>query len=202
MKFNVPEFVKHTGVDIPFLGNSFNGVFRGDFTDCIDIMPELKDVFETFPLYDKRHLYEFDVKVHMLKKGQYPCIPYIHCDFVPRVDGNVRYDLIDKVTQDEMFLWISNEPCPMFMMNDVVTDKKIESHADLNELAEDLVKINPKTWYSMNRLTPHTGTKAANDTWRLFIRAAKKTITPELDKNCNHIRRHSQVYIDDLNFSW
>lgn len=197
------EVVKETHITIPFLGNSYNGVLRGSFEDCINIMPELREVFDSCPIEEhKLDQYEFDVKIHMLKKGQYPCIPYLHCDFVPRVEGNVRYDLIEE-TEDEMFLWLSGTPCTSFLSKNVDVEY-LENHGSLNGLLEDhdMVKIPPQTWIKMDRLTPHKGNVCEKDIWRVFVRAAKKIITPDRPIDLNPIRRHSQVYIDNLNFNW
>jgi hypothetical protein len=61
------------------------GVHQAPAAVVAELMPDLQPLLETFP--DDLSKFTFDVKVHMLMPGQYPCIPNWHTDFVPRVNG-------------------------------------------------------------------------------------------------------------------
>ena len=49
--------------------------------------------------------------------------------------------------------------------------------------------------------TPHRGTQATENVWRVFVRLTHKSITP-VSPVTNYIRRHCQVYLDPTTFSW
>ncbi len=68
------------------------GVHQAPYDQVILLMPDLVDVLATFP--DDQMKFTWDVKVHMLMPGQYPCIPNWHTDFVPREGGVQKFDKI------------------------------------------------------------------------------------------------------------
>ncbi len=142
------------------------------------VMPELKGVFDSCPLpHDE---YYVDAKIHMLMLGQWPCIPNWHGDAIPRdADGNLLPEEAD-LTQ-KMFLWISGPPLTEF---------------------KDGRKIEPQTWVEFNQLDIHRGTISNDFQWRLFIRMMPKdlTVRPRDANNC--IRRHTQVYLNAVDFIW
>ena len=70
------------------------GVHQADYADLLHHMPDLKEILKTFP--DDPNMYVWDVKVHMLMPGQYPCIPNWHYDNIPRVNNKQDFDLIQK----------------------------------------------------------------------------------------------------------
>lgn len=142
-----------------------------------------------------------DVKIHMLMKGQYPCIPNWHCDNVPRVNGELKYDFAN--AEQDMFLWISGEPRTEYFHDSHYSFiHTIKSHDEWGHLAEhaDIRKVEPQTWYSFSQLSPHRGTIATKSGWRMFVRIMPK---PEDWKpKENYIRRHAQVYLDASTFTW
>ena len=62
------------------------GVHQASFDQLCELMPDLESmIILTFP--EKTCDFTWDVKVHMLMPGQYPCIPNWHFDNVPRVNN-------------------------------------------------------------------------------------------------------------------
>lgn len=181
------------------LGNNVGGVFLAEPHEVIEVLPYMKALMDTFP-YDINE-YLFDVKVHMLMDGQYPCIPNWHCDFVPRdSDGRTCYE---KTTDSHtMLLWLSNSPTTEFLAHPVEGD--IQSHRDLTDLHENAqVQSAPaKTWISMGSRTPHRGTQSKQRCWRVFVRAIHKSTGIVRPDGISLARKHVQVYLDPLTFTW
>lgn len=149
--------------------------------------------------------WEVDVKVHMLMKNQYPCIPNWHCDNVPRgTDGEVDYQRIQDWSIP-MLLWVSDGPETEFLTERLQLPEEPASHLALAEAIREhgtaTERIKPQTWYSMTQRTPHRGTKAEADGWRIFVRLTHRTIAPDRPV-LSYLRRHSQVYLDATTFSW
>lgn len=156
------------------------GVHQASVKDLVLNMPDLEPLLDTFP-EDPRD-FIWDVKVHMLMPGQYPCIPNWHFDNIPRVNNKQDFD---KVRPDlPMYLWVSNEPLTEFRKNG-------ESWF-----------IKPQTWTRFTQEDEHRGTMSNHFCWRGFIRATHKDINPQNKVGHNPLRRHSQVYLDAQNFSW
>lgn len=137
-------------------------------------MPDLRGILETFP--DKHEDFTWDVKVHMLMPGQYPCIPNWHTDFVPRIGGIQRFDMVKPHLP--MYLWLSGPPLTQFKHGFVL----------------------PKTWVRFTQLDEHRGIPSSDFAWRGFIRATHKEICPP--KEGNFERRHSQVYLNAETYQW
>ena len=156
--------------------------------------------FEEIPFMEEDK-WEVDVKIHMLMKGQYPCIPNWHCDNVPRVKGNLQWQ--EATDEQNMYLWVSGKPTTEFLAQDFQTGN-ISTHG---ELAESIIEGNPdtfqipeQTWVGMSQLTPHRGTVATENCWRIFVRVTDKkimSVRPQISK----IRRHCQVYLP-YDFHW
>ena len=153
--------------------------------------------------------WEMDLKIHMLMKDQYPCIPNWHCDNVPRTEEGTRYDLIEEDSKP-MYLWLSDSPTTEFLDRDFDAKSFIPpSHGELSKwisMAREwnkvrTIKAPTKTWISMGQATPHRGTQAQKNGWRVFVRLTHKSITPVRPVN-NYIRRHCQVYLNPETFSW
>src|ERR1043165_6671364 len=86
------------------------GVRQAHYKDVIRLMPDLEELIGSFP--DDPENFAFDVKVHMLMPGQFPCIPNWHYDLVPRENGVQRFDLCDPKLP--MYPWVSNAPLTQF----------------------------------------------------------------------------------------
>lgn len=160
--------------------NQHCGVHKARLDEAVRLMPDLKDLFYSLP--DNPDNFTWDVKVHMLMPGQFPCIPNWHYDNVPRVNNVQDWD---KVTPDlPMWLWVSGNPLTEFRRNNKTWF------------------IEPKKWYRFTQCDEHRGTMSNEFTWRGFVRATHIGImTPEKPgKDC--LRRHSQVYLDAANFRW
>lgn len=115
MKLHTYKTIKKTNIDLSDvpLHDMSCGLFRAPLSKASEIMPELSEIFESAPTENPEE-WEVDVKIHMLMKDQYPCIPNWHCDNVPRVEGNTRYDLI-KEDVPPMYLWLSTNPTTEFL---------------------------------------------------------------------------------------
>jgi hypothetical protein len=157
------------------------GVHRASGDDLFYYMPDLKDmVIETFP--ERVNDFVWDVKVHMLMPGQYPCIPNWHYDNVPRVNNKQDFDLVD--TSKPMYLWLSGAPLTEFRKNGK------SWHIKSGE------------WVKFNQTDEHRGTISNDFCWRGFIRATHKDVLAPNESGSDCLRRHSQVYLDASNFSW
>lgn len=130
----------------------------------------------TFPDYIDD--FYFDIKVHMLMPNQFPCIPNWHRDFVPRSNNKPDLSLIKP--EYPLYLWLSNPPLTQF---------------------KDGREVKPQEWIRFTQEDLHRGSESTEHIWRLFIRASHKEITPEHNKRLGKVR-HSQVYLDSVNFTW
>lgn len=205
MKLNTFDIVKQTSIDLTNVNLSVLpcGLFRCPLDRAESFIPELKELYDSSPVDDPEN-WELDLKIHMLMKDQYPCIPNWHCDNVPRVDGKTRYDLID-YNSPKMYLWVSDEPTTEFLKYSQEVGTIIEDHGDIhplvNEYQMETTKIPSQTWISMDQCTPHRGTKSKIYTWRIFARLTHKSIAPVRPVD-SIIRRHCQVYLDANTFTW
>lgn len=150
------------------------GVHQASFEKTIELMPVLMPILDAFP--DNVDKFTFDVKVHMLMPGQYPCIPNWHTDFVPRVNGLQRFDLV--TPQYPMYLWVSGGPLTQFKHGFVL----------------------PNCWHRFTQLDEHRGLPASEFTWRCFIRATHQEI--QKPKKSDWLRRHTQVYVNADTYQW
>lgn len=150
------------------------GVHQAPAEQVFRLMPDLACVLDTFP--DKADQFTWDVKVHMLMPGQYPCIPNWHTDFVPRINGLQRFDLVRPDLP--MYMWVSGPPLTQF--------KHGFAH--------------PQKWIRFTQLDEHRGVPAADFGWRGFIRATNREI--QAPKQGDWLRRHSQVYLDAGGYQW
>lgn len=163
------------------------GVIQGTFGDVMMLMPDLSGIMATFP--DHPFNFTWDVKVHMLMPGQYPCIPNWHRDMVPR-DENGNEDPSQMQLDKPMYLWLSNGPLTEF------------------QDGVDTYLVEPKKWHKFTQNDFHRGHPAKEFTWRGLIRATHNDLKIRDNKvnnpfnNFNPLRRHCQVYLDANNFKW
>jgi hypothetical protein len=68
-------------------------------------------------------------------------------------------------------------------------------------LFKDGREVKPWEWVKFTQVDLHKGTASNKHTWRMFIRASHKAITPETNLSLGKVR-HSQVYLDANNFVW
>jgi hypothetical protein len=151
-----------------------NGVHQAPIEALRDLMPDLRELLDTFP--DNAQDFTWDVKVHMLMPRQYPCIPNWHVDSIPRVNGVQRFDLAKPDLP--MYLWVSNGPLTQFQHG----------------------YVEPRVWHRFTQLDQHRGTAASEFCWRGFVRACHKGI--QSPKGGDYLRRHTQVYLDAETFQW
>lgn len=214
MLFNAPVILNETKniyfPDNEELSSMPCGLHRGSYCEFRSLFPELVDPLLLAPVKDLKE-YEIDLKIHMLMKGQYPCIPNWHCDNVPRdADGNLKYGEVQE-DAPPMLLWLSGKPTTEFLIGPETIDGILD-HGVLNDAllwlerkyAEEgygmTQRIPEKTWVSMDQRTPHRGTAATENCWRVFIRLTHKSIAPARPVYST-IRRHCQVYLPH-DFHW
>lgn len=153
------------------------GVYQAPSYAVLTLMPDLAEVIATFP-HDERE-FTWDVKVHMLMPGQYPCIPGWHVDMVPRgADG--KQDFSRTQLDQQMYLWVSSPPITEF---------------------RDGREIRPQEWVAFTQQDEHRGRAATEHGWRCFIRAVPAMILQPAPSD-RWLRRHSQVYLDAETFKW
>lgn len=159
------------------------GLRRATYDQVLNHMPDLSEIIDAFPEDPKDFFW--DVKVHMLMPGQFPCIPGWHQDNVPRdKNGKKDYDLIDE--SKPIYIWVSGDPLTEFI-----------------DEQGGIYKISKQTWFKFSQKDRHRGVVSDEFTWRGFIRATHKDLEAKVpDKNHNPLRRHSQVYLDSEEFNW
>lgn len=158
-----------------------SGVHRATFENLKKHMPDVYEmVAESFPKDEDPNNYTWDVKVHMLMPGQYPCIPNWHYDNVPRINNVQDFNAV--CLDKHMYLWVSGHPLTQFKAPDGEVDY-----------------VKAKTWVKFTQCDKHRGTVSHQFTWRGFIRATHKDIQKPQD-SC--LRLHSQVYLDAETFRW
>lgn len=150
------------------------GVHHATIEQVCENMPDLNDILKSFP--DDPYSFTWDVKVHMLMPGQFPCIPHWHTDNVPRIGGVQRFDLCD--LSKPMYLWVSGGPLTQF------------KHGF----------VEPGHWHRFNQADEHRGIAASDNCWRGFIRATHRDLMPP--KGGDVVRRHTQVYLDSNTYQW
>jgi hypothetical protein len=153
------------------------GVHQATIQEFAKHMPEVASmVVETFPEYADDFIW--DVKVHMLMPGQYPCIPNWHYDNIPRVNNEQDFSLIRPDLP--MYLWISGGPLTEFR------DRELKA----------------QEWFRFTQEDEHRGVECRVFCWRGFIRGTHKGLMPTEKRGHNPLRRHSQVYLDANKFKW
>jgi len=158
------------------------GVHQASWEDMFYHMPDLAEmVLYTFP--EKINDFVWDVKVHMLMPGQWPCIPNWHYDNIPRANNKQDFDLVKPDLP--MYLWLSGPPFTEFKRDDGST-----------------YFVEANKWHKFTQKDLHRGHMATDFCWRGFIRATHKGIMPQNKPGHDPLRRHSQVYLDVNNFSW
>lgn len=197
--FNILKETPEIEFNVSELANNVPGLFLATSKEVMGHMPHLEGLLATFPRANIND-WLFDVKVHMLMKGQYPCIPNWHCDFVPRIDGKLQYD---QATLDHsMLLWLSTTPTTQFLKNPITGD--IRTHEDIGRYVDpdNVVSAPARTWIGMGQRTPHRGAVTTENTWRVFVRAVHKDFAPKRNPSVGVKRFHTQVYLDATTFTW
>lgn len=150
------------------------GLHQAPFQQIKILMPNLMPLFQSFP--DDPILFTWDIKVHMLMPRQFPCIPNWHVDFVPRLNGIQRFEMIKP--EYPIYLWISGPPLTQFKHGYLQAEK----------------------WHRFTQRDEHRGTASDSFTWRGMIRGVHREI--QQPKDSDWLRRHSQVYLNAETFQW
>lgn len=157
------------------------GVHQASSDELLNLMPDLWDLIATFPEDHPEH-FIWDVKVHMLMPGQFPCIPNWHYDNIPRIN-NVQ-DFSKVRPELPMYLWLSGGP---------LTEFRKGGRTQF---------VRPEEWYRFTQKDEHRGTVSKDFCWRGFIRATHKDLMPQERRGHDPLRRHCQVYLDANDFKW
>ncbi len=172
-------------IDCPFAKEAISQMFIGEYLRSLD---DLDNVI-------------VDTRVHMLKKGWYPCIPGWHLDEVKR-DSNDNLDW-DNDQEKHHFLYIIDEgtgSMTEFVKEDYYN--RIKDFTELNKIIElespeKFITQNKTLYYFTNR-SAHRGLPATGNGWRYFFRAT----TNSQREFTNEIRTQTQVYLPAINVGW
>ena len=184
------------------------GLHRAKLSEAYELLPELAPLYESAPVSDPEH-WEIDLKIHMLMKGQFPCIPNWHCDNVPRdAGGKLIYNFPIDYEEPPMFVWISGVPRTLFLADSYETPFFPSSHGELANAIHALqrkgeikfAELPAQTWCTFDRHTPHAGQAASANGWRIFARLTNRIVLSERPV-ISKIRRHAQVYLPS-DFHW
>jgi hypothetical protein len=180
------------------------------------------DTINTILNYIPKHpeyLYSvIDTKVHMLMKGDYPCIPGWHADdfYRPSISGSVYEDEYlkpsNKIYQPDLENVLRKAPSIHYMIllgdcsNTEFLDCDVELklpkdnvYKSLNEEIENnktlITKfLQPSTIYKFGPTTLHRGSPAFKSGWRFFLRLTYSNTR----KPINEFRQSSQIYIKEI----
>jgi hypothetical protein len=137
------------------------GLFRCGLKDAFIKLPELSCLYKTSPV-EISNDWQIDIKIHMLMRGQYPCIPNWHCDNVIRdKDGALDFKKTSlEQSPYKMYIWLSNNPTTLFLREKLKLNFTPSSHRDIAKfLAHDdgnpAYPIESQQWYEFDQLTPH-----------------------------------------------
>lgn len=146
-----------------------------------ELMPDVAPLMDTFP--EAAQDFYWDVRVSMLMPGQYPAIPAWHFDHIPREGGRTGRRRFGECQPDlPMYMWLSGPPFTEF---------------------KDRRPVAPETWVKFSQLDSHRATPATEHCWRGFVRAVHRKIHNRYPvSEVPLLRRHSQVYLDAVSFSW
>ena len=188
------------------------GLFRSTASEGAELIPELAGLLNSCPVKDL-DAYEFDVKIHMLMPGQYPCVPNWHCDNVPRdVNRKLAYNEAKLREEPPMLLWVSNGPHTEFLARPAYMARAPKDHGEVADFVNSLKEsvgddiavtrfLPAQQWVSFSSTAPHRGRASDQHQWRVFVRATHKSVLPVRPK-VHLLRRHCQVYLDSAKFSW
>lgn len=150
-----------------------SGLLLAPIAAVRELMPEVGALIDaSFP--DNPGDFTWDVKVHMLMPLQYPCIPNWHCDALPRENGIQQFHLARPDLP--LYLWLSGAPLTQFEGG----------------------YLQAGVWHRYTQLDKHRGIPAADFCWRGLIRATHRDLQPPAAGD--HVRRHSQVYLDAASY--
>lgn len=149
-----------------------------------------------------------DSRVHMLKRGWYPCIPGWHIDDFYRGE-NGQPDLKNAPGQRHYFAIFGDVSKTEFLSGTVDLPDAYPGenlYACYNREVNTLIarkdvsvsKVRPGFIYSFGNSDLHRGTAATGDGWRFFIRVSVGSCRIAT----NTIRKQVQVYLPALEAGW
>lgn len=153
-----------------------------------------------------------DTRVHMLKKGWYPCIPGWHHDDVPRSTANFQPNYIDPEYRSEHIMGLVNaEVAPTeFAIGSINLPLRSENiYKQWHPLVEQAIREQAGIYLSkadsgklikFDDRTFHQGVKATKDGWRWFARISRNT--DRVNFRTNEIRKQVQVYLETPMEGW
>src|SRR6267378_1082948 len=154
-------------------------LYRANVAFALDKVPLLWDFVRSIPVNPWDYKYQsLDVKVTMLKRGWYPCIPGWHCDDFYRPTGgqpdvanlsrhNSRHFMVlygdSSLTQFLTFPFVLPKPSKLQTVYG-------EYNREINQAGEQGVTALSEHLYEFDSLTFHRGMPATHDGWRAFVR--------------------------------
>jgi hypothetical protein len=187
-------------------------LYRADVPFALQQVPMLWGFIKSLPVNPFDFKYQsLDVKVAMLKKGWWPCIPGWHCDdfYRPTGDQPDVANLSKHNSQHFMVVFGDSSLTEFAAPGSVVELSPVASagqtfygYANANLESNGILRaaIRPNCIYGFDSMTFHRGMAATHDGWRAFVRL---TLGSEREPK-NEIRRQVQVYVpsDRLEAGW
>lgn len=189
-------------------------LYRADVPFALANVPLLWGFIRSLPVNPFNYKYQsLDVKVTMLKKGWYPCIPGWHCDdfYRPPVYGgqpDIVY-LSEHNSKHFMVVFGDSSLTEFAASSSCATLADVApqgqtyygyANANLETFGILRTHIRPNRLYGFDSMTFHRGMPATRDGWRAFVRLTLGNERPPK----NEIRSQVQVYVpsEKLEAGW
>jgi hypothetical protein len=189
-------------------------LYRADVDFALSKVPVLWDFISHLPVNPFLFKYRsLDVKVAMLKKGWYPCIPGWHCDDFYRPTGT-QPDILNLASHNSRhFMALYGDASltefldfPLMFPDPPSTGTVYGFYNRLiNNLDRDVssgypVKALSERLYEFDSMTFHRGMPATKGGWRAFVRLTLGSERPPK----NEIRSQVNVYVphNELEAGW
>lgn len=150
-----------------------------------------------------------DSRLHLLMPGHYPCIPGWHLDDIPRTAAKKgQPDLDDPGVGSELALACFGVTAFTEFIKEEIEWTPPEDgkfHADLDRTIKE-AGYEPVCYEEsgqillLDHLTPHRGQAASEKSWRLFIRATRRTNRKH--RHTNKRRTQVNCYIPEEIVGW
>jgi hypothetical protein len=148
-----------------------------------------------------------DVKVAMLMKGWYPCIPGWHHDDIPRSTPNGQPNYDNPEYKAEHIFCVIGDCSMTEFFKGIITLPKVENNTvygvwnhliNKNIIEADIFKCKNGELYYFTDSDFHRGVPATKSGWRVFIRASRSTNRIFH----NEIRNQVQIYLPAHEAGW
>lgn len=190
-------------------------LYRADLSFALQKAPILWDFVSHLPINPFEYKYQsLDVKVTMLKRGWYPCIPGWHLDDFYRPTG-AQPDLVNlhKHMSKHFMVVYGDASLTEFLTSSIELPHWMERigqetiygfyNRKINEMLEQhklSAPILSEHLYEFDSTSFHRGLPATRDGWRAFVRLTLGSERPPK----NEVRSQVNVYVphDELEAGW